>query len=61
MNDLEKYIISESSLVKDALKKIEINQQGFILIENSQNEISSLATDGDIRSGLLNGITLEIE
>jgi D-glycero-alpha-D-manno-heptose-7-phosphate kinase len=59
MNDLEKYIISESSLVKDALKKIEINQQGFILIENSQNEISSLATDGDIRSGLLNGITLD--
>ena len=59
MKDLEKYIISESSLVKDALKKIEINKQGFILIKDSDNEICSLATDGDIRSGLLNGITLD--
>ena len=59
MNDLENYIILESSTVKDALKKIEINQKGFILIKNLKNEICSLATDGDIRSGLLNGTTLD--
>ncbi len=54
----DKYIISRNSTIKDALKQIEFNKEGFVLIENSKNQILAVATDGDIRSGLLKGVTL---
>ncbi len=54
----DKYIISRNSTIKAALKQIEFNKEGFVLIENSKNQILAVATDGDIRSGLLKGVTL---
>ena len=55
----EKFVISGKSLIRDAFRKIQINKEGFILLENSKKEVYALATDGDIRTGLLSGITLD--
>jgi D-glycero-alpha-D-manno-heptose-7-phosphate kinase len=57
----ENYVINEFSSIKDALKKIELNHNGFILISNKNKEIIGIATDGDIRRQLLNGVNIENE
>ena len=57
----ENYVINESSSIKDALKKIELNHNGFILISNKNKEIIGIATDGDIRRQLLNGVNIKDE
>jgi len=51
-------INSESSL-REALQCIECNHQGIIAIQNSLGAIIGVATDGDIRRGLLSGLTLD--
>ncbi len=51
-------IISGESNVKEALEKIAKNKKGVILLENTNGQIYALATDGDIRSGFLNGYTV---
>ncbi len=58
----EKYIISESNSVLDALKAI--NEMGrnealTLCVENRNKEIIGTLTDGDIRRSLINGMTLE--
>ena len=55
----ENFIISGKASIKDALKRIQINKEGFVLLENLNKEIYALATDGDIRTGLLKGISLD--
>ena len=56
---IELFVISDSASIKDALGKISENRGGFVLAENSDGKICGVATDGDIRSGLLKGIDLE--
>tara|TARA_B100001559_G_C16448376_1_gene597943 strand:- start:60 stop:1424 length:1365 start_codon:yes stop_codon:yes gene_type:complete len=51
--NLEKYCISFSSTIKEAIEKIEINEEGFILIINEKNVLLGIATDGDIRRHLI--------
>lgn len=57
--DLEKCVIEEIRSVREALEKVNQNQYGFIFSNNADGEITGLATDGDIRRGLINGITLD--
>jgi D-glycero-alpha-D-manno-heptose-7-phosphate kinase len=56
---LDKFIISESASLLEALNCIEINQHGMIFTANDDGAISGLATDGDIRRYLLDGGVLE--
>ena len=56
--DLDKSIVDESTSVREALKKINENQYGFVFLRNTNNEITGLTTDGDIRRGLIDGMTL---
>jgi D-glycero-alpha-D-manno-heptose-7-phosphate kinase len=55
----DNFLISESSSIKEALVKIELNALGFIMTFDQNSKIVGLATDGDIRRALLNGISLK--
>ena len=56
--NLNKFIISENETIREGLKKIDENHYGIILTENSKNQITGMATDGDIRRKLLRNINL---
>jgi D-glycero-alpha-D-manno-heptose-7-phosphate kinase len=57
--DIDRCVIDENTSVKEALKKIDENHYGFIFLQNGDQEITGLATDGDIRRGLIGGIRLD--
>jgi D-glycero-alpha-D-manno-heptose-7-phosphate kinase len=50
---LEQFVIHNNATILEALKKIDSNHKGFILIQNENCEIVGIATDGDIRRRLL--------
>lgn len=56
--DLDKCIVNENVSIREALKKVDENHYGFIFTQNEDEKITGLATDGDIRRGLISGITL---
>lgn len=56
---LEKYIISSTATILEAIKKIDINEKGFILVTNHLKQLLGTITDGDIRRSLIQGYTLE--
>lgn len=56
--EASKFTLSKNSSISDALKKIDQNSSGFILIE-SRSKIIGVLTDGDIRRELLEGAMLE--
>jgi len=55
----EKYVIYDSSSIRDALGKIQKNTCGMVCIASKDDKIIAIATDGDIRQGLLKGLKLE--
>ena len=57
--DLDKCIVDEHASVREALKQVDENHYGFVFSQNMNGQITGLATDGDIRRGLINGITLD--
>jgi D-glycero-alpha-D-manno-heptose-7-phosphate kinase len=57
--DKEQHIIDEGGSIKSALLKIDANQNGVIFTQSVSGIIMGMATDGDIRRGLLTGLTLE--
>lgn len=56
--DIVNYIISRSSTVREGLAKIDLNTIGMVFISDEDQRIIGVATDGDIRSRLLNKVTL---
>ena len=52
------YTININFSIKDALKKIDSNKLGIIFIVNDQNKVIGCASDGDIRTNLINGVAL---
>lgn len=57
--DIEKYVIDEGASIRSALLKVEENHFGMIFVQSDTGKIVGLATDGDIRRGLLKGAALE--
>ena len=57
--DKENYIIDQNCSIKSALLKININKDGVIFTQSESGKVLGMATDGDIRRGLLGGMTLE--
>lgn len=58
INTLTKYTISSSNNIRDAIKQIDNNGEGFVLIVDEHDKIIGLLTDGDFRRAILNGISL---
>ena len=58
--ELNKYTISIKSNLLDVLKRIDkLPNIQTVFIENNENQIIGTITDGDIRRGLIMGLTLE--
>ena len=51
--NFENFLIDSKSTISDALKKIEKNSKGFILVYDKNKSIIGIATDGDIRRALI--------
>ena len=56
---LRDYIIYENTKTIDALRKIDANKQGFAIVVNVYNNVIGVLTDGDIRRGLIKGLSVE--
>ena len=57
--DVKKYVIDEGASIRSALLKVEENHYGMIFVQTDAGKIVGLATDGDIRRGLLRGVSLD--
>jgi D-glycero-alpha-D-manno-heptose-7-phosphate kinase len=56
---LDKFLIYESSTLREALSRIELNQCGIVFSMDVAGRVTGVATDGDIRRELLGGRTLD--
>jgi D-glycero-alpha-D-manno-heptose-7-phosphate kinase len=56
---LEKFIITGSSSLRDALQCIDNNHHGMVFVTDGEGKVTGVATDGDIRRRLLGGGTLD--
>ena len=56
---LNNFLISASATLREALFRIDANNHGFILTTDNSGGVVGLATDGDIRRRLLDGVSLE--
>lgn len=55
---MKKYIISGSSNIREAIKKIDDNGEGLIFVVDNRDEVIGVLTDGDFRRSILKGISL---
>ena len=54
----ELFTIDQSSKILDALRLIDKNQSGFVLVCNKERKLLGTLTDGDIRRALINGSSI---
>lgn len=52
------YLISKDTTIQEALKVINNNQKGFVLIQDELKRVIGIATDGDIRRKLLENFSI---
>ena len=57
--NLDYFQINKNCTIREALKKIDLNKQGFILVTDDENIVIGIATDGDIRRELIGDFSLE--
>ncbi|WP_028982326.1 nucleotidyltransferase family protein [Sporocytophaga myxococcoides] len=57
--EFEKYVISETCTLLQALEKLNANDKLTLIVLNSNGEVVGTITDGDIRRGILKGTSLE--
>lgn len=51
--DLNQLCIPESSLVQDAIARMDANKTGIVLVVNADGQLRSTITDGDIRRAMM--------
>ncbi len=56
---LEKYLITETESIYQALKKIDQNAEGILFVVDDKRKLKGTLTDGDIRRTILKGVALE--
>lgn len=60
MTEINKHIIAESTLIKDALFRLNLlSIDSILFIVDKSNKLTGSLTDGDVRRGLLNGFKIE--
>ncbi|HBF36363.1 MAG TPA: alcohol dehydrogenase [Firmicutes bacterium] len=57
-DELRKFIIKADQTIREAMETINANWREVALVEDANRQIVGLITDGDIRRGLLCGLTL---
>ena len=53
------FVTHEDEAVIDALKRIDANKQGFVIVIDDSEHVLGVLTDGDIRRGLIRGKSAE--
>ena len=51
--NIKDFIVYSGTSLRDALKQIDRNHKGLIVICNKKNQVQGISTDGDIRRQLL--------
>ena len=59
MKSFEKILVNEQSSIREVLTIIDANATQIALVVDSAKNLLGTVTDGDIRRGLLNGLTLD--
>ena len=57
--DIDKCTVDESATIQEALKIIEENHNGFVLTVDACERVTGIATDGDIRRAMIDGVSLD--
>ena len=55
---MDNFIISQCSTIREGLSKIDLNGIGMVFIVDSETRVIGVASDGDIRSAMLDGSEL---
>lgn len=58
MKDIQPFILRDTSNIREAMQKIDLNAKKFIAIINEHQQLVGTVTDGDIRRGILKDIPL---
>ena len=58
---LEDLVIFETSKIRKALQSLEKTGKKLLIVVDNNNKVNGVLTDGDVRRGLLNGESLDIE
>jgi dTDP-glucose pyrophosphorylase len=58
-NDLMRFVVRPEQTVRDAMRVISDNWREFALVTEQDLRVVGVITDGDIRRGLLGGLTLD--
>lgn len=56
-NRFADFMVLESEQMIDALKKIDANKQGFVVVVDEESRVQGVLTDGDIRRAIIRGCT----
>lgn len=59
MNKIDKFLIAPNTAIREAINAIEISVAKIALVVDSHRKLLGTVTDGDIRRGILRGISLE--
>lgn len=57
--NLDIFLVSKKAPLREALEKISANNHGFIVIADDNGSVIGVATDGDIRKRLIEGMSTE--
>ncbi|MGZ3691448.1 MAG: CBS domain-containing protein, partial [Pseudobdellovibrio sp.] len=57
VKDIKNITVPNEASIIEALEKITLNNRGLIFIVDKNNVVQGLATDGDIRRGLVKGLS----
>jgi dTDP-glucose pyrophosphorylase len=57
--ELRTFIIKADQTIRKAMETITANRHEVAFVENNHGQIIGIATDGDIRRGLLHGLTMD--
>lgn len=54
----KEYTVLEKDTIIEALKKIDTNRQGFVIVVDESDTVLGVLTDGDIRRALIRGVAV---
>jgi CBS domain-containing protein len=57
--ELEKFIISETQLIEQAIELIEMNHSRCVIVVNAQKKVVGVLSEGDILRAILKGVSIK--
>lgn len=57
--NMKKFTIQKTASIKSALEKIDSNAEGIVCVLDNSKKVIGIATDGDIRRKLLEGVSID--